>query len=155
VQEAGLGRGGQQFVAYRQGRVDQWRRLRVGARPHRLGLPSGPLGHRLEDRSGRRLDPQAAQRPRRLQHRLGLGQRTHRHIGMQPLKEQYALGTGRLQEPYRAQAVPVRERGPFALRAGPAWREFQDGGGVVRQPHQDHQAAAPAGHLNTFHGQLA
>lgn len=74
---------------------------------------------------------------------------------MQPLKEQYALGTGRLQEPYRTQAVPVRERGPLTLRAGPAGREFQDGGGAVRQPHQDHQTAAPTGHLNTLHGQLA
>ncbi|GAA1335390.1 hypothetical protein GCM10009647_077500 [Streptomyces sanglieri] len=77
VQQQEFGGVGDQLLTSRERRGDQRLQARVGrrARPHRCDTAPGPFGDRLETVPGRRLDPQPAHRPRRLQQRLRLRQR--------------------------------------------------------------------------------
>ncbi len=157
MQEPLLRRRGKELVAGREGLRDQrlHRIARRQARAHRLGLPPGPLRHGLE-RERRRLHPQPAQRTGRLQHRLGLGQRTYRHIGMETFEQHPGSGlVGRGQQPRRPVPVPVRERRGLGRRTRPGRRQVGRRGGGRGGADECHQTPAGAPQQQPLHCESA
>ena len=152
------GGAGEQLVAGRERRVDQRRRPPASA-------PPSPASPRPAARSAR---------PPSRRHAPAGGSTHSRRSVPAASSSAFASGSERTDTSGCSRSSSRRPRAPAGSRSctaprpsqcasaarslsgrARAGRQLQHGGRAVGLPHQDHQTAAPAGHLHPLHGQLA